>query len=521
MTRPQSNAGSTAARGDPAQLQASSWGLVLVLLVLGLIASVVWQMQWGTVADTSWLIHTAERMLAGDRLYVDVIETNPPFSVWLYLPVVWLAQRIGVAAELIVHAYTYVLVFAGLCLAGLVAHRAQFAENPKLFRLSPLFLALFILYPGNAFTERDHIGTVLLLPLLVLTAWRARPVSVARPSRALAVAVGLSASVLVVVKPYYAVVVLVPAIYAAWRSRRWQVLFSLEYWTIGLVCTAYLAAVMRFHPEFLRDLYPVLAETYLQIDVYLPILVNYGVAYSVFVLIAWFLRPVGRDLELSTVALLASLAAFSVALYQAKGWPYHVYPALVLAIAAALCSMAACATDRVAIAGRWRPSLTIVLIAVLANWIPFRFSQKPDAETVAAVRSAVEQPSVAVLGTDMAIGHPFTRMVGGRWISAYNGDWLGSFAEHLGQEARANGDKETAARYEQIVAGYAATKRREFEQSQPDIVLVQKDDGIWNRRLLDDFGFASILAGYRPLVEDEIVSVYLRADLGGFVPLAK
>jgi len=34
-------------------------------------------------ADVSWLITVCERVLSGDRLYVDILEVNPPASVWL------------------------------------------------------------------------------------------------------------------------------------------------------------------------------------------------------------------------------------------------------------------------------------------------------------------------------------------------------------------------------------------------------------------------------------------------------
>ena len=45
--------------------------------------ALVWQMRWGTIPDTSWLITVCERMLSGERLYAEIYETNPPFSVWL------------------------------------------------------------------------------------------------------------------------------------------------------------------------------------------------------------------------------------------------------------------------------------------------------------------------------------------------------------------------------------------------------------------------------------------------------
>ena len=145
----------------------------LLLCVVVFCFALPWQMRWGTIPDTSWLIHTCERILAGDRLYVDIIETNPPFSIWLYMPVVWLAAWTGIPAEALAHAYAYLSVLLGLGFAAFILSRARFSENSGLLTLSPLILALFVIFPGSALTECEHMGTALLLPLLALTAWRA------------------------------------------------------------------------------------------------------------------------------------------------------------------------------------------------------------------------------------------------------------------------------------------------------------------------------------------------------------
>ena len=49
-----------------------------------------------TATDVSWLITLSEKILDGKTLYVDLIEVNPPASVFLYLPAVMLAQLIEI-----------------------------------------------------------------------------------------------------------------------------------------------------------------------------------------------------------------------------------------------------------------------------------------------------------------------------------------------------------------------------------------------------------------------------------------
>jgi 4-amino-4-deoxy-L-arabinose transferase-like glycosyltransferase len=53
-----------------------------------------------------------------------------------------------------------------------------------------------------------------------------------QPGVWLAVAAGLCGSMIVLVKPYYAIMIVVPALYVAWRKRSVRWLFTAEYWTI-------------------------------------------------------------------------------------------------------------------------------------------------------------------------------------------------------------------------------------------------------------------------------------------------
>ena len=122
-------------------------------------------MRWGTIPDTSWLITVCERCFRGERLYAEVYGTNPPFTVWLYLPPVAAAKVSGIAPEILVHAWTYLAALAGLCLAGHVVRRGALPEGASPFAASlPLFYLMLVIYPGNAFTEREHIGMALFLP---------------------------------------------------------------------------------------------------------------------------------------------------------------------------------------------------------------------------------------------------------------------------------------------------------------------------------------------------------------------
>ncbi len=349
---------------------------VLAALAAITVFSVFYQQRWGTITDTSWLITVCERVLAGEKLYVDLIETNPPFSVWLYMPPVALAQLLGVAPEILVHGWTYLAAIVGLGFAGVIVRRAGFPEGRALFRLAPVFYALLVIMPGNAFSQREHIAMALFLPLLALTAWRARGEASAAPPAGIAVLAGLCGSVLVLVKPYYALMVLMPALLVVIRQRSLRPLFAPEYWTIGSVCAAYLALVVVFHREFIGDVYPMVAETYVQVRFLPTVLARYALPYAAVMALVWLLSRRRGDQELATVAMLASAAGIVCLVHQGKGFAYHAYPAFLCALAALLCVLALPKTrgdaGRISVRAVLAPVASAAVI--LFAFTPFRFT---------------------------------------------------------------------------------------------------------------------------------------------------
>lgn len=480
--------------------------------------AILWQTRWGTVPDTSWLITECERVLAGGRLYVDVYEVNPPFSVWLYLPAVAVAQAIGMAPEIIVHALTYAAALWGLLLAGAVLRRADFPETPALLALAPIVYALLVLYPGNAFSQREHIGMALFLPMLVLMAWRARLDGSTRPGIGIALVAGLSGSVLLLVKPHYAVMIIVPTLLTCWRHRSLRPIVAVEHWAIGAICTAYLAAVLLIHPEFLRDIYPALADTYLRVRRVDAVVSLYGASAGVLALLVWLLWPRARIPELASVAALSAASALIPLVWQGKGWPYHAYPAFFCATFALTCLHAgALSANGEATPFRFplfaKLSSVLVATGILVSFPPFWPSQKPNADTIAAIQAATDRPSIALIGPDIASGHPLTRMVAGRWVSVHASDWLGVTAQHLAAISVRPGDEADVEHYADMLDAFGRNKRDELLTHRPDLIVIQQDQDFWLDLLRQRYGLAEIMTGYRLLAEDAAVKVYLGGDI--------
>ena len=90
---------------------------------------------------------------------------------------------------------------------------------------------------------------MLFLPLLALMAARLDNETTVPISQFVAVTAGLAGSIIVLVKPHWALAVFLPAVYIAWTKRSLKPLFAAEFVTIGAVAVTYLSAVLVLYPN--------------------------------------------------------------------------------------------------------------------------------------------------------------------------------------------------------------------------------------------------------------------------------
>jgi hypothetical protein len=487
----------------------SAFRIALLQCVAIFLISIVWQQRWGTIVDTSWLITESERFLAGERLYVDLLENNPPFTIWLFLPAMLMSRWVGIAPEIAIGLYTWLAVIVGLALAAVIICKAGFIEGRTLLRQLPLFVALFVIFPGIAFTERDQVGTALFLPLLTLMAWRAEAKNPAAPGVGLVVAAALCGSVLVLLRPYYLFGYIAPVLYVAWRRKNLMALLAPENCIIAVTGVAYIGLIFWLNPEFIQIILPQVADVYMGSGDAVRVARYYGPAYAAILLLIWLVAPGERMTPLSTVATMASLASLAALIYQGKGWAYHAFPAISLAFVAVLC--------RIAASPAWRHDRTtlgrlgLCLLVLACNWRPFLETQKPNADFVAAVKAVSTGTStLGFIGSDMAGAHPLTRMVGARFPSKNNADWLGFLAFGLSQQAAAAGDTTGAAKYGKLSEAYLDEKYDEFAHYNHDLIVVEEDQPIWTDYVLGQPRFAALMSAYHPIAGDERFTVFSR-----------
>ena len=441
--------------------------------------------------DVSWLLTVAEKVLGGQQLYRDVIETNPPMAMLAYLPGVVLGRLLHIRAE----TATDALVFIGVALSTLAAVRIlTIVQLPDRIRRAPLLVfcvAVLTVMPMQAFGQREHLAFIALLPALAAMMVRAQGQRL--PLWAI-LAAGLGAGLTLTFKPYFIVPVGAGIVTAAWLARSWRALFAAEYFIAAALVVAYGLATVAVFPDYFTVIYPLVRDVYIPMTApLLPMLVSLGMAVwaAAFVLSLVVQRPVAPDAVITL--LLAVSAGFAVAyLVQRKGWAYQSYPMIALALMAAGYALAGLHAET---KRRARLGGLVALAALFlggAQWM----NDTSDARVlVAPVARLGDHPKILVLSGEASIGHPLTRIVGGEWVSRQQDLWVREFVTLL--RRRQPIDPETNARFDTYMARERAMLIDDITRNPPDVLVIDNLLDNWGDWLRADPELSALLKPFR------------------------
>jgi len=444
--------------------------------------------------DVSWLITVNEKMLAGQRLYVDVIEVNPPASIWLYTPFVSVAHALHLRPE---------AVIATAFIAGALATSALALRISAHLRRPPDRLIFFgmlcfveLLLPLGTFAQREHAAILFATPALTALAVIAekRPLPLS-----LRVIAGLAAGVVIAIKPHFALAIVPAVALAAWQAGSVKPMIPAAAAGVAVIAL-YAAAVLVVTPEYLQ-LLPMLAAAYLPLhDYWLTLLRGPVVIVPVAIYaLALFLRP-GRIAALPAMFLIAS-AGFAVAgLIQGKGYLNHALPGMALGFVGLVLLAMQAGIER------GRRNFVLAATAALACLEVYAMAsiQPIPGLAQAVTRVAPPRPSVITLGPDLLTGHPLVRNVNGRWTGSRAGMYIAVGAHS--QLAGAVGPEKSRLLnwYEADIDAFVKDVQRE----RPDVILVDaRPELAWLRA---EPKIQSAIAGYGPRARVGDVEVWVR-----------
>lgn len=257
--------------------------------------------------DVAWLMDAGSRWMAGERLYVDLIEVNPPLIFWVYA----ILTAGTFAKPVLIGAVIALMVASSMWTARLAGWRAGFAA-----------LAASIACGVMDFGQRDHLAAIVAFPYLFAD----------RAGRGERIAIGAFAFVGFGLKPFLALIPIGATIGRMTLARDWRPAFSPENLAMLVLGLGYIAATAALYPEFFTSMIPLGQLVYFAYGagfagepVTIPLL-----AFSSIVAVVALFRPAMWPLA---GALLGGIASY---LIQGRFWTYHLVPTIALSLFLAL-----------------------------------------------------------------------------------------------------------------------------------------------------------------------------------------
>jgi hypothetical protein len=477
-----------------AALGASSLTLPLVVFVI-VCAAIVERALIDTTPDVSWLITLGEKMLAGEKPYVDFIEVNPPASFYLYLPAILLARITGLSPEFV----TGLLVFAGtgaaLWFAARVLVQGGILQGANAWPVAAAFAFVLLVFPAATFAQREHVALISFVPMLAVASLRAMGKPVAWHAAAVA---GLGAALSVIIKPHFVFPILFVSVAAAYCARSWRPLFALENWISAALAALYGAWVVLFFPEFIYEWIPIIAAVYVSQKAKVSDLLTVGpIPFWLGSLLIISLLKGRSAFAPPFLMLIAGAAGFMVSFAaQQKGLPYHSYPMLALIYAGAIIALFERASAR-------EDRLKLLAAAISVAGLMFGtfswYAKLPDNRAFAApIRASVSNPVILNIsgGGLVSMGFPLTRQLNGTWASRTCGQWISAgvlIAKSRGVDA------ETSALLDRHMERDRVMLLEDIRRMKPDIILADREKYDWYEWALSDERLAAELQNYRPL----------------------
>lgn len=278
--------------------------------------------------DVAAVLNFSQRWLAGERLYADLIDVNPPLIFVLNLLPALIAEWTpldGVQA-----LQLCLLALAAGCWRLCTLLRRGRAEGPVERAVLDALIPLALVVAGYDFGQREVIMASCALPYCVLAARRMEERFTAPGPRFAAALLGATGFVL---KPHFLAVAGMVELAILLRLGPRRALRDGVPWLMAAAWTVYLAAVPVVFPEYLNHVVPLVWQYYLDLGGHDALQVLLGEDMGAATMLLVLLLPLAVRREAGALALAlaaAATGAFVSAWVQHKGWTYHVAPILML-----------------------------------------------------------------------------------------------------------------------------------------------------------------------------------------------
>ena len=461
--------------------------------------------QDGATPDVSWLTSMCERMLSGEKGWVDIFETTPPVPTLLYMPGAWMAQIFGVNSELTVFATTYAAIFLALAFTQHLLPERIEGSGPSRFVVTLPAAVFFFILSNDAFAQREYFAAAFSLPAFAIFVRRAEgnewPCLADR-----AIAAALAGLAFAIKPPLFALPFLGLAACEWTRTRSLRFLFPSFLPVAAAVGVLLTAISLVAFPAYLGGV------TQLMRDVYVPVRASADEGFTTSFFATLLCAAAGALLlnkhefpAASVYALILVVSFAAIYFAQGKYFPYHILPAALFAFIALAIAFWPC-VSAAAKTGRRLIHSGIALFAAASLFIGFD-DAKPQMHDLSWAKT-IDHPTTMAISPVIAIGFPLAEHIHARWIDRIHSQWVAHYARIALHKP------ELSLAKRKLYQGYfdrdIARTREVIRDKKPEIILQCAAPGcLWLTKALLA-GDPTLLDDYAPIAEEGIIRVLQR-----------
>ncbi|MFP4313489.1 MAG: hypothetical protein ACLFR0_04085 [Alphaproteobacteria bacterium] len=312
-------------RTEPKKTIFALWALLLSYLGFVFLPSLYTSV---LSSDVSILVSFAERVADGMQMSKAYYDPNPPMSMLIYVPVVWIARLLDLELYRVHFFYSGFFVLLSFGLSAYLMRRMSFID-PALRQIF-LMLGLFGLFvsPSIHFGDRDHLIICGLLPFILVQICLLKYI---RVNKFILVTALLLGTLGVLIKPHYG---LLPTLLLAWRfwqERDWRIVLAPDFMALASGVIAYAIIIALFFSDYLTVVLPDVLSFYISLRH--PIISIELTVYSMLLALVCLLAHESRqeNAQVKPVYILAFFSFIMLVVFaaQGKGLNYHRIPYLV------------------------------------------------------------------------------------------------------------------------------------------------------------------------------------------------
>ena len=426
----------------------------------------------GATPDVSWLTSMCERMLDGEKGWVDIFETTPPVPTLLYMPGVLLSRVVGIDAETAVFATAYAAALIALaCTSRLLPERIHGSLPNRWAVVLPAAVCLFIL-SNDAFAQREYFAAAFTLPMFGAFVRYAEHGE--WPSRRARLAAATMAGLAFAIKPpMFALPFVALALFEWTRSRSLAFLFPSMLPVAAVTGLAFTVISLAAFPVYLDGVTTLMRDVYvpIQLGPYQAVLREQGfVATALCLLVAVLATVRQQPRHAGVLAMVVAGGYVAAYLAQRKFFAYHIYPASLFAIVALTVLLWTRFAElvrsrrRVETLAVYTACTTLMLVFVMSAFDDHR----PEMRDLSWA-NALNRPTALAISPNVSTGFPLAQQIGARWVDRIHSQWVARYARIA---LRRGGLTETdAQRYRSYFEGDIERTARVIRARRPEIII--------------------------------------------------